>query len=181
MNNQNQLRLAAEWKILHLCVQKYNDRNSFIPILAVASQQTTTGIPSTLTISCDNVIDALYLDGQQTSVDNPTDWRQVGHVDVPAGTNTVAVQCTDHGVVYGLIASSSSGLVTDGSGSWRCTSTLETDWLNPGFDDSLWPTAVVKGDNDGISWSVKFPGMGGAKWIWSSSQLYSTVYCRAKF
>ena len=130
------------------------------------------------------MIDALYLDGQQTSVDNPTVWTKVGYVDVPAGTNTIAVKCTDHGGEYGLIASSSSGFVTDGSGSWRCTSTLEADWMNPGFDDSLWPTAVVNGDNDGIQWvydGIKFPGMGGAKWIWSSSKLFSTVYCRAKF
>ena len=126
-----------------LCVLTYIDCNSFIPVSAVAS---------TLTISCDNVIDALYLDGVLTSVDNPTDWRQVGYVDVPAGTNTIAVQCTDRGVIAGLMASSTSGLITDGSGSWRCTSTLETDWMNPSFDDSHWPTALVKGNNGASPW-----------------------------
>ena len=127
------------------------------------------------------MVDALYLDGQQTSVDNSADWGQVGQVDVPAGTNTVAVQCTDQGFVYGLMAASTSGLITDGSGSWRCTSSPEEDWMTESFDDSHWPTAVVKGNNGGSPWNHVFPDMNGAKWIWSSAGAYSTVYCRAQF
>ena len=125
------------------------------------------------------MIDALYLDGQPINVDNPTDWRQVGYVDVPAGTNTIAVQCTDEGVIAGLMASSTSGLITDGSGSWRCTSTMEAGWMNPSFDDSHWQTAVVNGDNGAFPW-LYLPDMTGAKWIWSSAPVYSTVYCRAR-
>ena len=115
-------------------------------------------------------------------VDNSAGWGQVGYVDGPAGTNTIAVQCTDRGVIAVLMASSTSGLITDGSGSWWCTSTLETDWMNPSFDDSHWATALVKGNNGASPWrGWVLPNMTGAKWIWSSSPTYSTVYCRAHF
>ena len=152
-------------------MQTHNDCNSYIPIAG----------DSTLTISCDDVIDALYLDGVLTSVANPADWTQVGSVNVPAGTNKIAVKCTDTGVSPGLMASSTWGLITDGSGSWRCTNTLEAGWMTESFSDYHWPTALVKGNNGDSPRNTVLPGMSAAKWIWSSAGIGTTVYCRATF
>ena len=81
------------------------------------------------------------------------------------------------GTAYGILASTTSGVVTDES--WKCTQMKEAGWTHCMFDDSHWPNAIITerkrdskwGDFDGISPS--------AKWIWATGAgEFSKVYCR---
>ena len=70
-----------------------------------------------LTISCDNIVDAVYADGQQMALNSgvATNWRKVDYINLPAGASTLAVKCSDHGVIPGVMASTSGGVVTEGA------------------------------------------------------------------
>ena len=74
-------------------------------------------------------------------------------------------------------------LVTD-SRSWKCTTNNEADWMQPTFDDSSWPAAVVSYPNlpnqpHHHQMSAISPK---ASWIWTSKfsdpDMDHVVYCR---
>lgn len=51
-----------------------------------------------VTITADNKINELYVNGVEASVDNPNDWQKVGVIDVKRGPAVIAVKASDSGV-----------------------------------------------------------------------------------
>lgn len=79
---------------------------------------------------------------------------------------------TAGGDAEGIIASTSTGIVTDGT--WKCSSTEEAGWESFGFDDSGWPAARIVAAN-----SEAFPNIGAnANFIWTQSLTEPVAYCR---
>ena len=75
---------------------------------------------------------------------------------------------------HGILASTSTGIVTDTS--WKCTTTLEDDWTICFFDDSHWRDAKrVSGPNERPSDIASSAG-----WIWAQDPTNGTVYCRKR-
>ena len=67
-------------------------------------------------------------------------------VGIPPHTGVIAISCRDTGGNEGIIASTSTGIVTDGS--WKCSSVKEDNWMMPDFDDSAWNNAdISRGTN----------------------------------
>ena len=132
----------------------------------------------TLTLSCDDFVDELYVDDRRYSVDNQGIWDKTATIVVPAGSRTLAIRCTDYGGVSGVMVATSNGLIT-GNGKWRCTDNYHHNWMKMGYYDKSWPRAVVKGNNGGSPWTATLPNMKGAKWIWTPAKgNRGTVYCR---
>ena len=81
---------------------------------------------------------------------------------------------TDVGSEEGILASTSTGIVSDAS--WKCTTMLEDDWTRCFFDDSHWHNArQARGPSrrpSDISSS--------ASWIWAEGSDGGTVYCRKR-
>ena len=118
----------------------------------------------------------MFADGQSLGTDsdrrNPTTYLVPGNTRVlsVAGKNTA-------GSYFGIIGSTSHGLVTDGT--WKCSSDLHVGWNSPDFDDQDWPLAKVVGINGG-SPRGKIHGIAEmAKWIWADNNK-DVVYCRLK-
>ena len=86
------------------------------------------------------------------------------------------------GGTRGALASSNTGLVTDGT--WRCRDNddiLEVGWYLGSFDDSHWPAALELGINDGgLPWGTITSINSTAKLIWTDYNAFQThrVYCR---
>ena len=80
-------------------------------------------------ITCDNEIKEVYVGGQSvnvSSIDNAVNWRSTGTVSLPAGTTSIAVKCWDYGVIAGILASSTNGILTNDT--WKCSATMEENW-----------------------------------------------------
>ena len=79
-----------------------------------------------------------------------------------------------------IIGSFSDGKVTNSS--WKCTSGTELDWKKPGFNDSLWKSAVKL--NSGRERDLDRGCLineiqrHGAKWITSADNGQQNMYCR---
>ena len=88
----------------------------------------------------------------------------------------IAVRGTDEGSYEGILASTSTSVVTDNS--WKCSATLEDGWDLTGFNDAHWENATVVGSHGDAPWG-RFDGIDlTAKWIWTSNSLDDVVYCR---
>ena len=83
----------------------------------------------------------------------------------------------DSSTYLGILASTSTGVVTDDS--WKCSAVEHTDWDEPGFDDAAWSQARVLGANDG-SHDVTVAAISPqAKWIWTQDMNpIGEAYCR---
>ena len=81
---------------------------------------------------------------------------------------------------YGVIASTSTGVVTNAS--WKCSGGVEqTGWHLPGFDDAAWSQAQVIAANDGTFWMGVLPEISpAAQWIWSQNSGDGVVFCRKR-
>ena len=79
---------------------------------------------------------------------------------------------------HGVIASTSTGVVTDAS--WKCSGGVEqTGWHLAGFDDASWSQARVVAPNDGSVWFTAVSGFNpAAQWIWSQDSSDDVIYCR---
>ena len=132
--------------------------------------------PYTVTVTCDNVVDEFYVDGQRYPVANHGNWENTATIQVPSDSKTLAIRCTDHGVIPGVMVATSN-MVFTGNGRWRCTNTYHHSWMVAGYSHKSWPKAVVKGENGGSPWNRIIANMYGAKWIWTSAR-GGTVYCR---
>ena len=127
-----------------------------------------------LAVTADNVID-VYHDGRV--VLNNGDWTQSSVINLE-NPCVLAFEAYDAGVNEGILASTSTGVVTDET--WRCTTVLEPDWHTFAFDDSAWPQARVVGAHGVSPWG-NFPDIStDAKWIWAQGSTGGTVYCRKK-
>ena len=127
-----------------------------------------------LAVTADNVID-VYHDGKV--VLHNDNWRQTSHVDLE-NPCVLAFKASDSGHQEGILASTSTGVVTDET--WRCSAALESDWHTLTFDDSAWYQARVVGTNGVSPWG-NFPDISvDAKWIWAQGSKAGTVYCRKR-
>ena len=78
---------------------------------------------------------------------------------------------------FGILAETSSGVVTDAS--WKCSAVEQTGWHLPGFDDAAWSQARVMARNDGSVYTAVVAGINpAARWIWSQNSSDDVVYCR---
>lgn len=84
----------------------------------------------------------------------------------------------DGGTPYGILASASSGIVTDET--WKCSDVEQAGWHKFGFNDSTWHQARVIGPYGDQTWSTgDFRDINtSAKWIWASSGTTAAAYCR---
>ena len=88
-----------------------------------------------------------------------------------------AVQHNDGGSAAGILASTSTGVVSDAS--WKCSTVYQTGWHRASFDDSAWSYAHVKGTNGGAPWGTITGIDAQAKWIWTYQVIAGdTIYCR---
>ena len=94
---------------------------------------------------CDDIL-KVYLDGVLT-LENK-DWPHAHTIPVPSGTKVVGLECQDlstPGGGHGIVASTASGIVTDGS--WSCSSKNVQGWAEPGFIDTNADFSPAKSGN----------------------------------
>ena len=75
----------------------------------------------------------------------------------------LAIETVDVDALAGVLASTSTGVVTDTS--WKCSTVEETDWHLPDFDDAAWSQASVIAPNDGSVWASIEEISAEVKWI----------------
>ena len=93
----------------------------------------------------------------------------------------LAIKAENTGDGAGLLASTSTGVVTDTS--WKCSSgggaVEQTGWHLPDFDDAAWGQARVLAANDGSTFRGIIAGINTeAKWIWAQNVTADVIYCR---
>ena len=126
----------------------------------------------TLTISGD---DEFYVYHDGSVVHSSWQWW-LAHTVRLDGACVLAVQTVNGANLAGLLASTSTGVVTDAS--WKCSSVEQTGWHLPGFDDAAWSQARVIATNDGSTFRGVIAGISTeAQWIWSQSNS-NEIYCR---
>ena len=114
----------------------------------------------TMTVTCDNEM-TVYVDGSLEVSNN--DWQTVSTVTLSTVPILVAIHCTDLHVVEGILAHFSDGQGTDDS--WKCSHEYETDWNQPGFDDSAWEQArEIEQYPEGV-WGTLSGMSGNPYWI----------------
>ena len=126
------------------------------------------------TFTCDNEME-IFADGQSLGKDK--DWKKPTTYLVPANTRVLSVAGKDAGSQFGIIGSTSHGLVTDET--WKCSSDLHSEWNSPDFDDQDWPLAKVVANHGVKPWKTIDGIAETAKWIWSNND-EDYVYCRLK-
>jgi len=154
------------------------------------------GTKAQLQITVDNVLEEVWLNGRSIEVDPATagDWMKVSIIELELrqGKNVLAVKCTDHGVIAGLLADirvRDVRLIS--SGAWKYSPVPVPDWQSEGFDDSPWPAAIEYAVHplEGV-WGTRVQGaelpLDGAIWIWSGTNdldgaIDSPVYLRFSF
>lgn len=161
---------------MQLCAQLFAD-----PIPAHQGLPQCTD--SALTVTVDNQIIELYLDGTQvTGLKNKDTWGAVDTVHVPAATKVIAIKGFDYGQIAGILA---SGTFYKTDASWKCTNVYSDGWAAASFDDSAWPAATEIDVNGASPWGPIAGISNDAKWIWTAKFTYGpdsdrTVYCRKK-
>ena len=129
------------------------------------------------TFTCD---DSMELFADDTSLGNDNnDWHvSFTYGNVPGNTRVLSVIGTDVGGGFGILGSTTNGLLTNES--WKCTGVLYPGWNSPDFDDQNWPSARVFGVNSADSpWGKMISGIETtAKWIWAADHNNGVVYCR---
>ena len=126
------------------------------------------------TFTCDNEME-IFADGQSLGTD--IDWRKPTTYPVPANARVLSVAGKDTGSQFGIIGSTSHGLVTDET--WKCSSDLHSEWNSPDFDDQDWPLATVVANHGDYPWYTIDGIAETAKWIWANNDK-DYVYCRLK-
>ena len=91
----------------------------------------------------------------------------------------LALTATNSAGAGGLLASTSTGVVTDET--WKCSGTEEPGWHLEEFDDTCWDTAHVIAQHGDRPWEVISGISGNAKWIWDTGFTRgqeATTHCR---
>ena len=130
----------------------------------------------TLTVTADDRV--MVYDGGRLVFGNGN-WMFAQTVTLTSSPCLLAVAAQDYALDAGILASTSTGVVTDTS--WKCSAVEEAGWYLPSFDDSDWSNAKITGTNDvSNQWQRAIAGISAqAKWIWAD--VTSTVgftYCR---
>merc|ERR1711962_1584226 len=128
--------------------------------------------------TCDNEME-VFLDGVKYMDAEMKEWKNTSKVSIPPHTDVIAIYGKNTGGPEGIIASTSTGIVTDGS--WKCSSVKEDNWMMPNFDDSAWNNAdISRGTNiaPNMHKETFWPNItNDAYWIWATG--YPTeAYCR---
>ena len=130
--------------------------------------------PKTLVATCDDEM-IVYVDGTAHQDDNMQIWDKGSSVTLPVGSKVLAIECFNKGGGFGILGSTSDGMLTDGS--WKCAGEMQEGWTNPDFDDSAWEAAqVIKGNGEGAPGKIDGV-LDDAQWIWSTGG-EKTTYCR---
>ena len=88
----------------------------------------------------------VFLDGVKYTDTAMTHYAKTSEVSIPPHNEVIAISCKDTGGNEGIVASTTTGIVTDGS--WKCSSVKEDNWMMPDFDDSAWNNAdISRGTN----------------------------------
>ena len=124
------------------------------------------------TFTCDNEME-IFADGKSLGKDS--EWTKPTTYLVPANTRVLSVAGKDTGSQFGIIGSTSHGLVTDET--WKCSSDLHVGWNSPDFDDQDWPLAKVLANHGDKPWYTIDGIAETAKWIWANNDK-DYVYCR---
>jgi hypothetical protein len=99
----------------------------------------------------------VYLDGVLQKQDAAMGvWESTSTLTIPGGTKVLAIECADHGVIEGILASTSGGLVTDSS--WQCSRTEVAGWTAVDFVDSsgsFAPADQSRGTHGVDPWGVR--------------------------
>ena len=131
----------------------------------------------TMTVTCDNKMN-VYVDG--SLVKKHDDWTKASTINLGTDPVLVAIQCTDLGVIGGILAHFSNGEGTDST--WKCRNGHEDNWNQPGFDDSHWPNAHEIIQYPGGIWKTVKGMSGNPYWIWTNNyqghQSDRDVFCR---
>ena len=137
-----------------------------------------------LTLSADDSVDAVYLNGLQVLLTTTpilaSSYLKYSVTAMPARLALIAVRLHNDVGLAGFIASSSTGSTNTvlTNKNWKCTNSTPSDnWYTSSYDDSLWLPAVEIGLNgcytDGCSstWSsyLKDVISSSAYWIWTAS------------
>ena len=76
-----------------------------------------------LKFTCDNQVLGVYANGRRLKVKAAKgslgNWGKTKSVILPKRIKTIGIHCIDKGVIAGILASSSNGLITNGK--WECT------------------------------------------------------------
>ena len=134
-----------------------------------------------LRATCDNVM-TVFVDGVEQKAEGLDNWRQESQIPVPSNFKVIGIQCVDHGVIPGILASlhdenGDKVLVTDES--WTCSQEGNEGWAEPGFDSGAWEGGDIIGKNGVAPWKFIRDISRDASWIWTEGhQTHTTVYCR---
>ena len=107
-------------------------------------------------------------------------WWATETVTYDADPCVLALQAVDYGEGCGLLASTSTGVVTDDN--WKCSSSLIPVWYRASFDDSGWDNSRVIAVHGGGPWGVRSDISLEANWIWAdvTPTTGTTSYCRKR-
>lgn len=120
----------------------------------------------------------VYTDGQ-LQVINSQDKSAVKFVKIPRNTHVLGLKVTNLGTNRGLLASvsSRSGVKSVSDGSWKVSTTIQSNWSDKSFNDSLWQQARPKALHGAAPWNVHLSSISLNAWhIWEPTNL-STVVC----
>jgi len=151
----------------------------FMTLLNSPTVRTKT--PGSLFATCDNEME-VFLDGVKYTDPAMKNWAKTSTVSIPSDTDVIAIYGKNLGGPEGIIASTATGIVTDGS--WKCSSVKEDNWMMPDFDDSKWKSAdTSRGTNVApkqYNWGLRTNIDKNAHWIWATGYPTTTkeVYCR---
>ena len=131
---------------------------------------------TSLAIAADDVVHVYNANGHVVLTNNQ--WWQAQTTTLQSNTCVLTVSAVDGGVLAGILAETSTGVVTDAS--WKCSMVYSWNWYYPWFDDSDWDNARVIGRNGDGTWPSTVSGISTqAEWIWADViSTIGTVYCR---
>ena len=129
-----------------------------------------------LAVAADDVAYVYDVNGQIVLISSGRGQAQT--VTLQSGTCLLAMLVQNSIGQAGLLAETSTGVVTDAS--WKCSRTFGHYWYYPSFDDSSWPNARIVATNGNGGWHAT--GISTqAKWIWTDVTTPGSIYCRKTF
>ena len=119
----------------------------------------------------------MFADDRRMEHKNDHNWRVPSIYQIPSDTRVISVEGTDTGFLFGILGSTSNGLLTNET--WKCKGVFQQGWTSPDFDDKDWPSANVVGNHGDKPWKTISGIARTAKWIWTNNNT-GFVYCRLK-
>jgi len=146
----------------------------------VTTKSTEAPTQESLFATCDDVME-VFLDGVKYTDTAMTHYTKTSKVSIPPHTDVIAISCKDTGGREGIVASTTTGIITDGS--WKCSSVKEDNWMMSDFDDSAWNNADISrgvNTNNGYHKRDWQNIANNAYWIWATGYPTKTTeaYCR---